>query len=514
MWTPTKTYPNAHRNRLRGSHPSLKAPRRKLIKAALKNLLMLQVLFLALFAYIFGCLFQQSSYTHNLNILFVDYDGGVIGDSVRNAYGLHQGNNFPTLYEKSPTLFPNSRELREEVCSARYWAALYTSPGASERLAVALSSSTAVTSYDRGDVLTFVWNEARYSAIVDSAIQGNLQNLSNTARLAYTSTNGSSALSALSTGHAANINILANPWTLTSSNIQATTQGSRLIYNTLVIILILIQEFFYLGTVNGLYASLKIYNRIYPHRIIAYRNIISLTYTFIGSLCVTGMIWAFRAGWDVNAAQFFLTWMVLWLFAHANFLSLDIFTIWVPAAYVPMALITWMILNVASILVPFELSSRFYRWAYVMPAHEVYQVLTDIWSRGCNPQLYYALPILFALELSGLFFSALGVYRRCHFAVIAQEAEEKAFRAHVDTALAFEEKRDKEREQARKEGNGGEMNGNAVLTAESDDRNEMEKTIRGENQEVRRGLTRSGTSCNFGPSFDLAFKDESEDSLR
>jgi hypothetical protein len=106
--------------------------------------------------------------------------------------------------------------------------------------------------------------------------------------------------------------------------------GSRLIYNTLVIILILIQEFFYLGTVNGLYVQFKIYARLYPHRIIVYRNMISLAYTCAGSLGTAGAIWAFKAGWDVNAKQFVLSWMILWLFAHANFLSLDVFTVWLP----------------------------------------------------------------------------------------------------------------------------------------------------------------------------------------
>jgi len=138
--------------------------------------------------------------------------------------------------------------------------------------------------------------------------------------------------------------------------------------------------------------------------------------------------------------------MALWLFAHDNVLTVDIFTIWLPATYVPMTLISWVILNVTSIVVPFDLSSDFYRRAYALPAHEIYQIFADIWSWGCNPQLHYALCIPFAYEISGLILSGLGVHRRCHYAVIAQEIEKAAFQSHLDAALASERRRDLERD--------------------------------------------------------------------
>lgn len=87
-----------------------------------------------------------------------------------------------------------------------------------------------------------------------------------------------------------------------------------------------------------------------------------------------------------------------------------------------MALISWIITNVTSIVLPFSLSPSFYRWAYALPAHEAYEALTDNWSSGCNPHLYYALPILFAYEIIGLAATSVGVYRRCHFAAVAEVA--------------------------------------------------------------------------------------------
>ena len=226
------------------------------------------------------------------------------------------------------------------------------------------------------------------------------------------------------------------------------------------------------------------------------------------------MIWAFRGHWDVNTAQFFLTWVALWLFAHANFLTMDVFTIWLPPPYVPMALITWVVFNVASILVPFELSPGFYRWAYALPAHEIYQILTDIWSRGCNPQLYHALPVLFALELFSFLLSALGVYRRCHYAVIAQEAEDEAFDDRVKSALVFERNRDAEREQELIEEAEGTSNETMLQKAKTKERADVERAIRENDTKMRRELSKSGRSCNFGPSFDLPFKDDSMESMK
>jgi hypothetical protein len=331
-------------------------PRRAFFRAAGQNFLLLQLLFFALFAYIFGSLYQQESHVHNMKILYVDYDNGAIGTVVRDAYRSLQGDKFPALVERAASELSTADHLRKEVCNARYWAALYTSPGASTRLQAALVDGS--TTYNKSDILSYIWNEARYSAIIDSAIAANIQTLTSAARDGYAKGNWSSI-----SGNAvpAAFSTFADPWHVSSFNIQPTTQGSRAIYNTLVIILILVQEFFYLGTINSLYDAFKIYSRLNPHRIFVFRFAVSAAYTFVGSLCTAGAIWAFRAEWHVNSTQFVLTWMILWIFAHVNFLTLDVFTVWLPPPYVPMALVAWLVFNVTSILLPFELCPSFYR---------------------------------------------------------------------------------------------------------------------------------------------------------
>ncbi|KAF7589830.1 hypothetical protein BBP40_003640 [Aspergillus hancockii] len=450
-------YPKARQRRLSISHPTVRRSRLQFLKLTGLNFVLLQLLFLALFSYLFGSLFRQTDHIHNINVVFVDYDGGLIGTAVRRAYQQLEGEGFPTLIERSPQQFESPTTLQSAVCNIDYWAAIYTTPDASNRLATALTGGAAASSYNQSDVLIYIWNEARYSTVADSAVAGNLDKLSQAARIAYSQLNGTGALQTLPATDVAAVEVFTSPWTLTSVDIQPTIQGSRLIYNTLVFILILIQDFFFLGTVNGLYAQLNLWIKLSPKRMVTFRLLLSAAYTFIGSLCATGSIWAFRKGWHVNGNQFVLTWMAIWLFGHLNFLTLDVFTVWLPPPFVPMALITWIVLNVTSILLPFELSPAFYQWAYALPAHALYQILIDIWSGGCNPQLDYALPVLFAYELSSLLLSCVGVYRRSHLAFVANEGEEKKLQECIAATLAErEEPAELEKTRSRREDQPGE----------------------------------------------------------
>jgi hypothetical protein len=517
-----KLYPLATGNRLRLGQGGW-SRQRPFFKAVVKNFLILQILFLSLFAYVLGSLYQQTSHVKNVWIAFVDYDQGAIGAAIRQAYSSLQGDSFPTLAERSASDFPSPAALWDSVCDTRYWAALYVVPGASRRLedALAAGGGQAAAQYNASDALAYIWNEARYASIVDSLVPSNLQTLANAARVAYAKGGGAGNVTSVSGPEA--LSVLADPWRLTNDNIQKTSQGARVVYNTIVIILVLIQEFFYVGIINGMYLSFKIYTRADPLRIIVVRGVNSLAYTFVGSLCTTGAIWAFRADWNVDGRQFVANWMVLWLFAHANFLTLDVFTIWTPAAYVPLCLISWVILNVTSILLPFELSPSFYQIGYIFPAREVYQILVNIWSRGCNPQLHIALPVLFAWEVFGFCLSALGVYRRSHYACLNEKQQGKAFQERLNAALKFEREKEKEalaaaagRVVRQKHGEiaGAEAEDGGEVEAHTTEevRRELTKVIEEQDEKRDRMVKKETKGCSFGPAFGLPFGEKDGDS--
>lgn len=202
---------------------------------------------------------------------------------------------------------------------------------------------------------------------------------------------------------------------------------------------------------------------------------------------------------------------------------MDVMSIWLPPQYTPMAVITWIMFNVTSILVPFDLSPAFYKLGYVMPAHEVYQVLTDIWSGGCNPKLHYALPIIFVLEVLGLVLSAVGVYRRCHYAILGEQMQEKAFQKRLDSGVAYERKRDAERQLQRvktaeaKEIVGAEAgsveDGSMEDKIEQDTEKDTEQDARDLGDHIRKEddvlldeQNEASKVANFGPTFSCIVK--------
>ncbi|KAM0261398.1 hypothetical protein ACHAQJ_002251 [Trichoderma viride] len=510
-----KFYPRAGENRLPISHPEIVAIRFKFFSAALLNFVLYILLFLCLFCYLYGALFQEVPRTHNLHILWVDYDGGIIGDSVRRAYSSLQSNEFPALIEKATSQFPTPNDLREAVCRSHYWAALYTSPRASVNLAHAIAGSN-TSLYNTSDVLSFIWNEAKYPTVMDSLVQNNLHTLSDTARGSYLTLNGTSAFLTIPPNNFAAISAFTNPWTLTSINIKTTPQGTRTVYNTISFVLVLIEDFFYLATLNGLYAQFKVYSRIKPLRILIIRDAISLTFTMVGALVDSAAIWAFQANWHVSGHQFALNWLILWLFAHANFLVFDVFTIWIPPQYISMALITWVVMNVTSVIYPYSVTSPFYRWGYALPAHATYELLTDNWSNGCNPHLSYALPVLFAYEVIGLILTAIGVYKRSHYAVILEETTKEGMRLRVEAALKLERDHgglagQESSEKDVRKADTGESSHAAVDTGALDhshdtsgeDERQVERGVEDLENEIERMQTRASLLSNIGPTFRL-----------
>ncbi|KIW32414.1 uncharacterized protein PV07_03963 [Cladophialophora immunda] len=438
-------YGRGHENRISPKDTAIKGPNIIAIKAIIKGLILVQLTFFLLFCYIFGTLYVSNSHVHNLSVVFVDYDQGLVGQSVWTAYNQLKGDDFPTLDLRSASEHPTPESIRRSVCKTDFWAGFYVSAGASERLATALGGGEAALRYDPADVMAYVWNEARWPTTVESYLASNLVKLSTAAQGAYHSINGTSAIRALNMSSPQAVAALYNPWQVQSINIQTTNQGPRTVYNTIVVVLIIIKQFFFLLLINGVCSTFKLYLRLKPHHLVFRRLLGSSISTFLGSLLLTGAIWAFRANWAVNGNQFVLTWMTYWLYEEINFFFIDAATAWVPAPFMPSVLVTWVIMNVSSTLQPLELGAGFFRWMYALPAHEMYETLVDIWSGGCNPQLYRALPILFSWWIVFTPLAMLGVLRRCHFAAIDFDKEEAAFQQRFQEAKDFERKRDRQR---------------------------------------------------------------------
>jgi hypothetical protein len=434
-------YPNFKMARLIWHDRFWDGKRKEFLIAITMAGIMLICLFLANMSYLYGSLFKSGDRAHALKMLAVNYDGGYIGQSLSAAYASLQGDNFPSIEFASTTDYPAVQDVRNAVCRGDFWGAVVAQPGASTRLSAALGGGTAAAEYQSNNTLTYIYNGARYAAVALGDVAGNLETLIGAAGSAYHALNGS-AIQAVNANDPAAVLAFTNPIQASSIDIMPTPQGTRVLFNTVSMVLPIVQQFFFLMALNGINNNFAIYGRLKSTRIGFMRMVISIVYTFLSSLTVVGYIWAFRENWGVNGNQFVLSWMTYWLYMHVNFLVLDTVTAFIPASFLSFFVLTWAITNVTSSIYPFELSAGFYRVGYALPAHEAYSILIQIWSGGCNNQLYRALPILFAWEVVGLTGSVLGMFYRNKNArkeVLALEEKEDKQLQNGELALPLED---------------------------------------------------------------------------
>ncbi|KAL3483675.1 hypothetical protein BJX62DRAFT_219849 [Aspergillus germanicus] len=370
---------------------------------------MLQLLILANMSYLYGTAYHNTSRYSALKFLYVDYDDGVVGQSVTAAYSQVQGPEFPTLHQHSPDEYPTRQDVQEAVCKGGYWGAIYSSRNASSRLSDALSSSEIAQTYDSSQALGYIWSSARYPSTAQ-AVSSMLDELAQGAAAAYKQINGTAALASIDVSDLYIAQTILSPISASSTDLNPMPQGTRFYYNTVSMVMPIIIQFFFIMALNGIWAQQK--PALPTTKATTLRLAISLAYTFLSALVMSGYIWSFREKWPVSSSQFALTWMAIWLASHVHFLIIDFVITIIPMQFAPFFVLTWVILNVSSTISPFELSPGFYRLGYVMPAHELYEVLLQIWTRGCHPVLGRALGVLFAEWVVGLgLFIVAGVVR-------------------------------------------------------------------------------------------------------
>ena len=404
----TKSVPSS-----RSLHPE---QRKKFILVTTAIGLAVTLLFQINLYYLYGSFNHEVERVSAFHILMVDYDGGIIGDSLTQAYQQLKGARFPTLIAGTEAQYPTPDTVLQAVRNGEYWAAIYSMPGASERLSAALLGGMAATAYDASDAFTYVWNEVRYPAFSQEVIQGSLTALVAAAGTAYGTINGSKALKSLAQADDPAIKAYLTPIMASEINIQPTNQGTKILYNTISMAMPVLQCLGFVVAVNQMFIKFEVHSRLSTLRGGLLRLTVGVVYTFIGSLAMTGYIWAYREDWAVSGTQFVLTWMLLWLLFHIHYLFIEAAIQILPLPTMPFLLMTWVFLNITSSITPFEINPGFYRFGYAFPAHEAYQVLTDIWSGGAVPQLYRAMPILFSWWVLLLVCDSLSHRRACRMA--------------------------------------------------------------------------------------------------
>lgn len=211
--------------------------RRKYACLTLLSIAILSLVFLGNLSYLYGTAYHATVNVHHFRVLYVDYDGGVLGQSLTSAYNSLRGNGFPTLEIVSSTQFPNEQALKNEVCRNRHiYGAVYTHPDASNRLSSAIGGGTAAQNYNSSDAISFIWNGVRYTTLAQADVYANLQTLVSAAGTVYRNINATYVHNNLDLTSPRAIAAAAQPVIASVIDIRPTTQGVKAFYNTVTVV--------------------------------------------------------------------------------------------------------------------------------------------------------------------------------------------------------------------------------------------------------------------------------------
>lgn len=386
--------------------------------------IVLNLLFLANMSYLYGSLFKSNHRVHNLKVLAVDFDGGEIGQALSVAYASLKSHEFPTLEFRSADDYASPELLEEAVCKEDYWGAIYAHSGASDRLEAAINGKN-TTAYDPLSTISFAYLASYYPIISASLIQGNMQTLISVASRVYYNL-ATDQLASVNLSNPTSASAFLNPIQASSTVEMPTNQGTRVMLNTVSMVMPILMQFFFAMAMNGVFDESDVFSKLSKRDTYLVRLGISKLYTLICALCMAGYIWAYREDWSVDGGQFAQTWMCLWLYMSVSYLIVDtMLGSVIPLKFFAFFILTWIIMNVASTIYPFPLSPGFYRIGYMLPAHNIWTLLMEIWSDGCKLHNEVALPVLLAWFVVGHVGSAWSTRKRC----LAAE------RVHVDKGL-------------------------------------------------------------------------------
>lgn len=195
----------------------------------------LLILFLGIQSYFYGSLFQAGTRTHNLHVLAIDYDQGIIGTSLKVAYDHLKGPDFLTLDFQPAAHHPDPARLTDQVCGGRYWGTLYTVSGVSARFQSAISGNSS-GSYDASSTIIFNYNGIRYPVIGEAFLTAGMAQLTGAATQALHTAAGPQLISAVNQSNAASIQALYQPLNIHVVVQNSAPQGSVILLNTFTMI--------------------------------------------------------------------------------------------------------------------------------------------------------------------------------------------------------------------------------------------------------------------------------------
>ncbi|CAK7221373.1 hypothetical protein SCUCBS95973_004474 [Sporothrix curviconia] len=369
--------------------------------------------------WLLGSYYRNDDNMHRAEMLVVDYDGAAVGQALLTAVAATssagQLATNPTYRVVSADDY-TAEDVQRAVFKGYYWGAIYATAGATANFEAAVKATSNVTSdalsttvaeYDPASAYMLVGNSARYAAFYPTVVLSNLEAVAADARLSFLQTtvadyllnaSNSGAATTTQTLTTAQMAVALDPvgYTIVDTSYGSFTFGDRTVFNTLLIVVVVLNQFFFLMSLNGLAMAFGRYKNVRKTEYFRWRLGLSVGWTCLCSLFLTAWQLIFIESYPVTAGMFFALWTLYFAFSLIVFDVFDTAMAYVPAPYFSFFMFTWMITNVASAGCPIELSSFFYRVSWFFPAHAMWLAEQHIYSQGGAYPLADSLPILAA----------------------------------------------------------------------------------------------------------------------
>ncbi|KAJ5693118.1 hypothetical protein N7462_002541 [Penicillium macrosclerotiorum] len=303
------------------------------------------------------------------------------------------------------------RELEFDIHSGHYWGAIIAMPNATNHFDTAVHDGIKQAE----DLVRYIYNEVRWVTVAESYILPSLTATVNGLNSCF-SRNVTAPRLADETLSLASTRVLLDGIQASPINIKAFIIGMRPFLNTVGMVFPILLAFFFIMAMGGIaqpsawYQSDRILSR-YLNRIL-----LSLLYS-----CVVGISWGlwlevYREDFAITGGQYCLVWLIYWIYTFIAFEVLDTAAAFVPMPFLPLCVLTYVIINVGASVFPIDIKPTFYHLDYIWPSYNCFELLISVLSDGSTSRVYRNVPVLFGWLFVWMPLGFMANRKRCRMA--------------------------------------------------------------------------------------------------
>ncbi|KAH8822364.1 hypothetical protein DL96DRAFT_1714692 [Flagelloscypha sp. PMI_526] len=360
--------------------PEATIRRKMYLKTFLGGMVGITIAMLSIFSIYWGALYQIP--VHNLSGWIVDFDGGLIGNTVSQALvGPARAVGKLTWTVRSASEFPNGHDdLAQAISDEAIWVIVAINRDATSSLQNATSSVS--SSYDGASAITVYGNEARsengYRALIRPSCEAALQMISKQFAATYIQKIASAPnLQTLATNTPT---VLSSPISYTIVNVHPFDVPVATAVTFVGLIFLLLLSFFIVMLGNSARESSNLPNYLTIGSIIRVRMVSVIVAYFIISLVYSALSPAF--GLPVNRtfghAGFVIFWMVNFVGMMSVGFALEAMLTLLTLRFLPFFLLTWVVANVSVCFFPIEVLPGVFKYGYGFPFYNISKAVRTI----------------------------------------------------------------------------------------------------------------------------------------